>query len=261
MLVGLLTAIVMILLFFASLGWITGHGKYEKVPEIVGMNVNKAKIVLEQKGFKVIISDTVYSQSAPGLSITKQTPEGSALVKYGRAIYLSINSAVPPNIDMPSLIWFSYKSAEIYLTTMGLKMGDTTYRQDKAKNSVLEQLFNGQPIKQGTRIPKGSTISFVLGSGFGDTQIPVPDLVGLTLAEAKQLLSTLNVGVETIIGLDEIKDSATSYVTRQNPSIFRDSLPGIKTINKIRPGSTVDLYISEKKPIKDSTNTYPTEKK
>ncbi len=257
--VAVLSSAVLILLFFASLGWITGHGQYDKVPEIVGKNLYAAKTELEAKGFKVIISDSVYTQSVPGLTVTKQIPEGSAMVKHGRTIYVTINRPVPPKIQMPSLIGFSYKSAEIYLQTMGLKLGDTTYRPDYAKNSVLAQLFNKEPIKPGTFIPLGSTIDFVLGSGESDTTINVPDVVGLTLEQAKTTLASIGIGIGSIVVVGAVSDSASAFVVRQNPAIFTEAIAGQKVINKVHPGNTMDLYIDVTKPVKDSTNTYPSE--
>ena len=157
--VAVLATAVVILFFFVSLSWITGHGKYDKVPDIVGQNVYAAKNSLEAQGFRVEVSDSVFTTAVPGLTITKQIPEGGALVKYGRTIYLTINRSEAPKIEMPSLIGFSFKSAALYLEGMGLKLGDTTYKPDFARNAVLEQLFNKQPIKPGTQIAIGSTIS------------------------------------------------------------------------------------------------------
>ncbi|MFY7898894.1 MAG: PASTA domain-containing protein [Chitinophagaceae bacterium] len=255
--IGLLLAVVLVLGFFASLGWLTGHGKYEKVPSIVGQNVYAAIKTLEDKGFKVQVTDSVFTTTLPGLVITKQIPDGDAEVKQGRTIYLTINRAVPPLIEMPSLIGFSFKSAELYLQTLGLKLGDTTYRADYAKNAVLEQLRGNEPIKPGTKIPLGSIISFVLGSGVGSNEINVPDLVGLTLDQAKSLMSSLNLSIGSIVPVGNIADSSNAFVVRQNPEIFTEAVEGEKIVNKIRPGVTIDVYISATPPIKDTTNSHP----
>ena len=256
-LVAIASTAVVILLFFGCLSWITGHGKYEKVPDIVGQNVSAAINLLESKGFKVEVSDSVFTTTVPGLTITKQIPDGDALVKFGRTIYLTVNRSVPPKIEMPSLIGFSFKSAALYLQSMGLKLGDTTYKPDFAHNAVLEQLFNKEPIKPGTQISIGSTIDFVLGSGIGDSAMNMPDIVGLTLSAAKSRLGLSGLSAGSIVAIGEVSDSANAFVVRQNPAIYSEAVAGQKTINKIRQGSTVDLYISSTAPVKDSTNSYP----
>ena len=255
--VALLSSAVVILFFFVCLGWITGHGKYEKVPDIVGQNVYAAINNLEAKGFKVEVSDSVFTLSIPGLSIIKQVPEGGTEVKSGRTIYLTVNRSVPPKIEMPSLIGFSFKSAALYLESMGLKLGDTTYKPDFARNAVLEQLYNKEPIKPGTQISIGSTISFVLGSGVTDSIMDMPDVVGLTLNVAKAKLVLMNLSVGSVVSVGDVTDSLNAFVVKQNPAIFNEAIAGQRTVNKIRPGNTVDLYISTTAPVKDSTNTYP----
>ena len=248
---------VAILFFFAGLGWITGHGKYDKVPTVVGQNVYAAINTLEAQGFKVEVSDSVFTTAVPGLTIMKQIPDGDAEVKHGRIVFLTVNRAVPPKIEMPSLIGFSFKSAALYLQGMGLVLGDTTYKPDFAKNAVLEQLFNNEPIKPGTQISIGSKISFVLGSGIGDSDMNMPDVVGLTLQAARTKLGVVNLSVGTVVAIGEVTDSLNAFVVRQNPAIFSEAIAGQKTINKVRQGTTVDLYISTTAPVKDSTNTYP----
>ncbi len=251
----MLLLVVLVLGFFASLGWMTGHDKNEKVPSIIGQNLYAAKATLEGKGFRVEVADSVFTTEVAGLTITKQVPEGDALVKKGRTIYLTVNRAVPPVIDMPSLVGFSFKSAELYLQTLGLKLGDTSYRADFARNAVLEQLYNKEILKPGSKVPLGSTIDFVLGSGVGTNDINVPDLVGLTLAQAKGLLASMGLSAGSVVVNGTISDSLNSFVIRQTPEVFTEAVPGEKTPNKIRAGATMDIYISNTAPIKDTAKT------
>ncbi|MFY7651121.1 MAG: PASTA domain-containing protein [Chitinophagaceae bacterium] len=255
--VGFLLMILLVLGFFASLSWITGHGEYEKVPQVVGQNIEAAKQTLEAQGFNVIVTDSVYNTAYAALSITKQIPEADALVKHGRLIFLTVNRAVPPQVDMPSLIGFSFKSAEMYLKGIGLKLGDTVYRPDFARNAVLEQLFNNQPIKPGTKIPLGSTISFILGSGVGSGEMDVPDLIGLTYEEAKKRIADLSLSLGAVIAVDPMNDFSGSYVVKQTPELITITPTGEQIINKTRPGSTIDIYLSTVAPVKDTTTVTP----
>ncbi len=118
-----------------------------------------------------------YTTTLPKLlSVLRQFPDADEYVKENRTVYLTINRSVPPNIEMPNLEGLSLRSAEIALKQYHLKLGDTTFKPDFAKNSVLEQWFNGQRIKAGTKLPQGSTIALVLGSGLGTDEFAVPDL-------------------------------------------------------------------------------------
>lgn len=252
-LAGLGLVIVLVLLFFASLSWLTGFGKYEKVPAVTGQNADAAKKLLESKGFDVIIQDSVYIDTIAKLAVVRQSPEADATVKSGRTIYLTINRTIPPQVEMPNLAGFSIKSAELYLQSLGLRLGEISYEPDIARNSVLKQLYNNEPIAAGTKIPIGSVISFVLGSGEGGGLINVPDLVGMTLSEARTYLGTMGVNIGSITGMDEIKDSASSFVIRQVPDVLTDSIgpSGMRVPNKIKQGQLIDLYIGTNAPARN----------
>lgn len=253
---GIGLVIVIVFLFFTSLSWITGSGHEVKVPSVVGQNADAAKKILEDKGFDVVIQDSVYVDSVAKLAVTRQLPEADANVKSGRTIYLTINRSIPPQVEMPNFAGFSVKSAELYLQSLGLKMGEISYEPDIARNAVLKQLYNGQPIAPGTRIPIGSVISFVLGSGEGGGVIKVPDLVGMTLGEARSYLSTLGIVIGAVTGMEEIKDSASSFVVRQLPSVLSDSLDasGLRVPNKIKQGQFIDVFIGNTAPPREQKN-------
>lgn len=246
--------IILVLLFFGSLSWITSYGKYIKVPSVVGQEINAATTLMESKGFEVIIQDSVYVDSIAKLAVVRQSPEADATVKSGRTIYLTINRSIAPQVEMPNLAGFSIKSAEMYLQSLGLKLGYVTFKPDIARNSVLEQLFNEVPIVPGTKIPIGSVISFVLGSGVGGGEINVPDVLGMTLAEARAYLSPLGINIGSVVAMGTITDSASSFVIRQNPPPLTDSLgaAGTRVPNKIRQGQVMDIYIGNTPPVRDT---------
>lgn len=256
-LAGIGIIFILLVLFFSSLGWLTGYGKNVKVPSVTGQQVLAAQQLLESQGFDVVIQDSLYIDSIPRQAVLRQSPEADATVKAGRTIYLTVNRAIPPQVEMPNMAGFSIRSAEMYLHSLGLKLGEVTYKPDIARNSVLEQLYNGNTIAPGTKIPLGSIISFVLGSGVGGNEITVPDLVGMSLQEARSYLTTVNINIGSIVAVDAIKDSAMAFVVRQNPASLSDALgpAGERLPNKIRQGQVMDLYISSVAPVRDTLNT------
>lgn len=253
---GLVLLALIVLGFFSMLNWFTGHGQYEKVPNITGKNYEAAKVMLEAKGFAVEIADSVYDKNAPKLSIVKQTPEADALVKYGRTIYLTINRIQAPMVDMPNLEGYSFRSAEVYLKSLGLEIGDTSFKPNWAKNSILEQRYQGNLIKPGTKIPIGSRIDLVIAAGIGSEEQDMPDLVGLTYKDAISLLGNMNVAAGLPILLDPtIKDTLNAFVAKQDPPVFSEPLPGQPVRNKIRAGQVVDIFLTLTKPVVDTTKT------
>jgi beta-lactam-binding protein with PASTA domain len=238
------------------LDFITKHGKYERVPSIVGKHVDEARRMLENKGFEVEIQDSVYIDIAQKLSVVKQSPEGDAMVKVNRTVYLTLNRSQPPLVEMPNLVGFSKRNAEMYLENLGLHIGDTTFRPDIAKNAVLEQLYNGKPITAGTKIFMGSAISIVLGDGVGEQEMKVPNLVGLTFTEAKIQLRMMSINYTPVPDAG-VADLDNSFIYRQNPEPFTTRGGNQRQTNRIKAGQTVDLWLSTDRPVIDTLTFQP----
>ncbi|HWB26826.1 MAG TPA: PASTA domain-containing protein [Chitinophagaceae bacterium] len=245
---------IIFILFFSSLGIITRHSSLEKVPSVVGKKTQDATELLEANGFAVSIQDSVYIDTAAPGSVIRQSPEGDATVKVHRTIYLTVNRQVAPLINMPDLRGFSYKSAELYLQSLGLKVGDTTYTPDIARNAVREQLIGGKNVDPGTKVNMGTAIDLVLGNGEGEDEINVPDLVGMTVADARLYLSNKNLNLSAIIAVGPVSDTSGAFISKQSPLPFSTLAPGEIVANKIRPGQLIDIWISSTPQPRDTTD-------
>ena len=257
MLIGFGVAICLFIIFFFSLGWITGNGETEKVPAVIGLDVAAAEKNLIALGFDVELQDSIYVDTLARNSVLRQTPEADEVVKKGRTVYLTVNRVVAPQVDMPNLVGFSIKSAETYLKVLGLRLGSIQMVPDQNKNVVIDQLVNGQPIAPGSKIPSGTLIHFLVGDGGASGGMFMPDLVGLTYEQAKaQLISLgLNLGVVTVNG--SIVDSASAFVFDQNPSAYGsqiDSL-GMPIQNSVTKGATINLVLDKVAPVKPIRDT------
>ena len=243
--INLLAALLLIFLigflFLQSLSWFTNHGAYLKVPEVKGQNVDNAIKILEAQGFEVVIQDSIYSDSIPRYTVIKQLPEPDATVKVNRTVYLTINRMTPPEITIPKLEGLSFRFAYDLLRRNHLRLGDTIYRPDFMKGSVLEQQYNGSRITAGSKVPWGARINLIIGGGLEVQQMPVPELVGLTFAEAKAILETKGITLASIIAMSTVKDTAAAYVYKQNPEKYDIDKT---TPLYIRPGQTMDVWLS-----------------
>jgi beta-lactam-binding protein with PASTA domain len=247
LLVIILLVGMLIFLFFSLLGVITNHNESEKVPAVTGMTYEEAKKALEAAGFEAGLQDSIYSDTAKPLQVIRQSPDVDAVVKAGRTVYLTINRAVPPQVEMPDLRGFSIKSAELYLQSLGLKVGDTSYVYDIARNAVKDQQYNGKTITPGTKINMGSSIDLVIGNGVSDIELDVPNLIGMTVIDARSLLNSYNIVMGAIIPLDAITDTAHAYIVNQKPIQYATNPDGTTTTNKIRPGQIMDVWVSKER--------------
>ena len=243
-LVGVLIAFGIFFLCISSLGWFTNHNDSKTVPPVLGKSLAEAEKILSAAGFSVEIQDSLYIDSLKPLQILKQIPDEYEVVKSNRTVYLTINRAIAPLIEMPNLVGYSLRNATLMLINSGLKMGDTTFRTDFAKNSVLEQLYNGVSIQPGAKLRMGSTISLVIGNGLGNTYLAIPNLLGKTYAEAKAIVDSMGVSFAAIIPNPDVTDTPNAYIYRQIPDRFDDE----GNLMTIRPGQTLDIWLSVEKP-------------
>lgn len=233
------SCIALYFLFFASLGLITHHGEQLKVPNITGKPMKEAIKTLEGMGFEVTV-DSNYDPTKKALTVLIQMPEVGETVKTGRTLFLTVNRASPPPTAMPNLVNLSFRSAALILQSNRLVLGDTIYRPDIAKDAILEQLYNGQPIRQGTMIPQGSRISLIIGDGLGNTELSVPDVIGMTVAEAVAMLSSNNLMVTPVYDAN-VSDTNNARIYRQTPNSISDL--GVQSM--IRAGDGIDIYIGQ----------------
>src|SRR5215213_4807102 len=133
--VGLGIVMAVFVVFVLSLNWITHHGEAKSVPAVTGKSLKEVEQLLEKEGFNLVIQDSVYYDSLPPSMVIKQVPEADDVVKINRTVYVTVNRVIPPDVPMPNLIGYSFRNAEMILKNMSLKLGDTTYKPDFAKNS------------------------------------------------------------------------------------------------------------------------------
>lgn len=249
--VGIVAAIFVV--FVLSLNWITHHGEAKTVPSVMGKTLDEVTEILDKGGFEVVVQDSVYFDTLAPTTVIKQVPEADAVVKVNRTVYVTVNRTTPPDVDMPNLIGYTFRNAEMVLKNMGLKLGDTTYRPDFAKNSVLEQLYNNKNIRPGTKIKMGSSVSLIIGSGIGNVDMTVPKLIGLTYSEARMLLDANGLIVGSVIPDPTVKDTGSAFVYRQSP--LNKTPEGFRV--RIRPGQMIDVWLSVEKPPTDSLENQP----
>lgn len=226
-------------IFFSSLGVLTHHGEELKIPNVTGKSLKAAYEVLEGYGFEVEV-DSSYDPVAKPYSVLAQVPAVNSIVKRGRTVFLTVNKATPPMTAMPKLLDLSYRSAVMIIKSSRLVLGDTVHKPDYAKGAVLDQLYKGQHINPGDMLPQGSTISLVIGEGFGNVEMDVPDVIGMSAAQGMDMLSANGLTPIPIYDAD-VTDSASAIIYMQAPSPYNE----LNTPNRIMQGDVIDIHIKQ----------------
>jgi eukaryotic-like serine/threonine-protein kinase len=246
LLAAMALAFLLIFMVLQLLGWITRHGEYLTVPSVNGKPTSEAIKLLEDKGFDVVIQDSVYTDTLKRGTVIKQLPDPNSTVKINRTVFITVNRFTPPMINMPALEGNSLNYALDILQRTHLKLGDTIFRADFMKGSVIEQRYKGNKILPGAKVQWGSSITLVVSGGLKEDNIRVPDLLGMTYGEAKATLDSLGV-IVTLVLDPSVRDTMNAFIYKQNPAHLDDENRYVY----IRQGMVMDIWLS---PVKINLN-------
>jgi hypothetical protein len=200
---NLVAYLAFVLLLFIGLsiflGSYTRPGQTFDVPDFVGdkVNIQDIDLYLKDIPLQYEVVETVFRTDLPEGTVFFQQPGPTAKtgmqVKKNRSIKLRVSTR-SKMVEMPDLAGkASIRFAEQKLVNRGLKVTIEYVYSAEGKNQVLEQKFNGKRIEPGTIVPFGAKIVLVVSKGKGDAEIELPNMIGLTICEARQRLERVNV--------------------------------------------------------------------
>jgi beta-lactam-binding protein with PASTA domain len=246
-------ALVLVVLgtFYVLFPVMTNHGESMTVPNLEGIVLEDLEEFLSERDLRFEVEpDSGYSAQFPPLAVLQQFPLPNSKVKENRKIYVTLNAQNPPVVKMPALKGRSLKNAQLELRSLGLELGDITYKPDFALNTVLRQYYQGKRVTGGEDIPKGSKIDFEVGDGLGNQSIAMLDLKELGLEEAIFVLRGYGLKLgdvfykeEGYISVEDTDEEGETIYTQQavSPGQIFKQVP--KANYNIKIGQTVDLWI------------------
>lgn len=217
----------------------TRHNHDIAVPDLAGLSLTDAMAAARERDMTAEVFDSVFLADFEKGSVVEQHPKAGRKVKKDRTIFLTMNAINPEKLAMPNLVDLTFRQASAKIESFGLKVGHITYEPDLAINVVLAQRMRGAPLQPGDTVVKGSAVDLVLGKGLSDERTGIPNLVGLSLEQAKITASDrfLSLGAavrdqSVVNGEDEMK----AVVFRQKP----EAGSGIM----LPLGSAIDVWIT-----------------
>lgn len=178
-LLALVVTAVIFILTILFLRLFTRHGREIEMPSYMGQSAEELTQHGRSEGFVFVVSDELYENGAEPGTVLKQNPLPGEKVKHGRKAYLTVAAAEPPTIKMLELRDLSLRQAQIMIESQGLVLDRVIEKPSPYENVVLEVLYKGHSIAQGTPIKQGEKITLVVGKNIGDlpdsTQTETPE--------------------------------------------------------------------------------------
>ncbi len=164
-----MAVVAIVVIVFLLMQWLkstTNHGQEIHVPDLSKKTVDRVASDLEMLTLSYVVLDTVdYKADYPPYAVVQQDPLPNVTVKEGRKIYLKVNAGGYNDVSLPELIQKTQRAAVPILQSVGLEVGEVTYKPYLAKDVVLEVRQNGKKLKAGDKVKRASKVDLVLGDG------------------------------------------------------------------------------------------------
>lgn len=236
LLIAIALFVGLVWLTFRWLEYHTNHGQEIPVPNVINKSVYDAVKILEDTGLDYEVDSATYNPKFRPLQVLKIWPSPGARVKNGRAVKLMVNPKSWAPVAIPDVINKYSGLAFQRLDQVGLKVGDTLYEPSIQKDAVIRIMYKNNPMKPGTKIPRFSIIDVVVGSG-PMRNISIPNLVGLTVKEAKALIAR-NLFEMGVVDHEDGGSDESDIVYYQDPA----------SGDQRDQGMQIDLWASKKTP-------------
>jgi beta-lactam-binding protein with PASTA domain len=223
----------------------TSFGEKIEVPTFYKIHMDDLDEFIGDRNIKYTIQDSVYMDNWPKGTVCWQYPKptdsSGMFVKSGREILLSVVPINPQMVKMPDVVDMSQRMAESSLEAIGIR-SKVTYRPAiEGRGFVLKQMYNGQEIPAGTAVPKGTRVELVVAQGKTGETTSLPNLIGLTITEARDRLSNLTLSLYPDCATCSTEDELMNAVIHdQNPR-------GGEGVN-VSAGTTITVWATKSQP-------------
>ena len=143
----------------------THHGEGIKVPQLEGMTMDNARLLVAETGLEIMVTDSGYNKRLPANCVLAQSPGAGMEVKAGHVIYVTVNSPSSPTFAIPDVIDnSSYREAEAKLMALGFKLLPPK-RVLGEKDWVYGIISRGRPLNTGDHVSIDVPLTLIIGNG------------------------------------------------------------------------------------------------
>jgi eukaryotic-like serine/threonine-protein kinase len=196
------------------------------LPNVVGLSFADAQASLEKAGFHAQQGETRFHKTIREGVVLQEDPPAGSRQKRGIDVVLAISGG-QRTAEVPQLIYMTQQQAKVAIENTGLTMGTITEKMsDQQRGFVVE---SNPPA--GTKLALPASVDIVISQG--PATLPVPDLYGRTLAEARSMIEQMGLRVGGVT-----RD--TSSITPENTVIGQVPAAGQNVSN----GGAISLRVS-----------------
>jgi serine/threonine-protein kinase len=189
----------------------------KSVPRVMGMTLEAAQAAIASAGLAADRAEDVRHPSAPPGTIVWQDPPPDVVVPQGSTVHLEVSQG-PQRIPVPDVVGYDEAIAGNLMEAAGL-----TVLVDSAQTAAAKGVVVNTRPPAGQALVPGTRVTLVVS--VGAPTIPVPDVTGLTLEEARATLEQAGLTLGTYFR--RTSDQKPGTVIEQRPRPGTLGAPGV----------------------------------
>ena len=244
---GISFVIALILLFVLSLGGTIAVSRLTEpkevvLPNFVGVKIDEAKKIAEEKNLKIEISSEEYNGQYEEGKIISQDPlySDNYNIKMGTTIKVVVSKGIE-QATVPKVVGMTEEEATKALETAKLKV-----QKVEEENKKIEAGYViSQETEPDTKVLAGDTVIIHVSTGV--KKVAVPSVIGKSEDEAKKTLSDLGFSVKVSNDEDTSKDNGV--VLKQSLDVGKEVEVGTSislTVNKLTETKSATVTVNVK---------------
>lgn len=229
-LIAIFSSLILLSLYFSLNIFLKKHfnEEYYYTPNFSGITLKDAQTLAKKSPVNVIFVSEEFSELPSG-QIFSQEPKANAVVKKGRTIRVWTSKGTQDRI-IPDVAGLSLIDAKSLVESRGFNLGETSV--------VSASLPAGTVIatdpEVGLTVSKELPVSFLVSDSTLSSYTKMPDLLGLTLDDAKVVLKDNSLLMGTI-SYEKVPDMEPGIVVKTN----------IDFNTNVLTGSAINLVVSK----------------
>ena len=200
-----------------------------ELPNVTALPVEEAETLLANLGLELQITGEEHSPARLEGTILSQEPPAGTLVKSGRPVNVVVSKG-GQLVRLPYLVGVTIRQASLTLSDAGLVSGDVEW---VFSDSLPPDVVMATLPEAGALVPKGSRVQLIVNQGGTQETVPMPNLVGAPLEEARDALSDLGLELGVVIR-QQARDLLPGTVLEQSEPAG----------DPVRRGEVIDLVIA-----------------
>ncbi|MDO5036880.1 MAG: Stk1 family PASTA domain-containing Ser/Thr kinase [Tissierellia bacterium] len=198
---------------------------------LVGLTLEEAQALANEKGYQIKVIASEERDDVAENTVLSQDVEPNTELKEDDVVGVTV-SKLQEYVVVPDLENMSFDQAQRILDRLNLKLEIAKYEDDDTvpKDRIISQ----NPI-EGASIANGGTVSVVMSSGANEEMTQVPNLTGVGLEKAKELLALQNLELGSV-------GEKENYSVDEGEVCWQQYAPG----SQVKEGTKVDVYIASR---------------